>query len=110
MAISRAEQEAFAVQFGSNVRRIRHRVGLSQETLAAASRLHRTEIGLIEKGQRSPRISTLLQLAGSLEVPPGDLIAGIEWQPNWANPRLGGFYIADQRVVETRPRLWDGGP
>lgn len=43
--------------------------------------LHRTEIGLLERGARIPRIDTLAKLAGALGVPPADLLDGIEWQP-----------------------------
>ena len=55
----------FAVHFGKNLHRCRS--GLSQETLAVCASLHRTEIGLLEREERLPRIDTLLKLAGGLE-------------------------------------------
>lgn len=64
-------------QFGANVRRARVRRGLSQQRLAARSRLHRTEISLLERG-REPRLSTIVRLARSLEVPLTALFEGIE--------------------------------
>jgi transcriptional regulator with XRE-family HTH domain len=66
-------------RFGDNLRRLRRREGLSQEQLAKRSSLHRTEIGLLEKGKRVPRIDTLLQLAGAMAIPPEELLFGIYW-------------------------------
>jgi len=46
----------------------------------------------LERGERIPRIDTWVKLAGSLSVPSGDLIAGIDWQPGVM--RRGGFELA----------------
>ena len=61
--------ESVGSRFGDNLRRIRLREGLSQERLATLASLHRTEIGLLEKGERVPRIDRLLQLAGAMAIP-----------------------------------------
>ena len=55
-------------QLGSNLRRRRREAGLSQERLAELCDLHRTEIGLLERGERSPRLETLVTLARGLEL------------------------------------------
>ncbi len=75
--------QAFAVsrRFGENLRRIRNREDLSQEELARRASLHRTEIGKLENTERVPRIDTLIQLAGAMAVPPGELLDGIDWVP-----------------------------
>ncbi len=78
-----------AKQFGANLSRLRERAGITQENLAFRASLHRTEIGLLERGGRIPKIDTLAKLAGALEVEPGALFAGIEWEPG--DVRLGGF-------------------
>ena len=70
-----------ATTFGRNLNRCRKRSGLSQEELAVGASLHRTEIGLLERGERLPRIDTVIKLAGALAVPPSELIAGIYWSP-----------------------------
>jgi len=65
-------------QLGSNLRRYRRDAGLSQERLAELCDLHRTEIGLLERGERSPRLETLVTLARGLELSsPCDLLEGI---------------------------------
>ena len=68
-----------AVHFGQNLHRCRKHSGLSQETLAVRASLHRTEIGLLERGERLPRIDTLLKLAGGLGLAPEALLDGIAW-------------------------------
>jgi transcriptional regulator with XRE-family HTH domain len=54
---------------------------LSQEELGARANLHRTAIGLLEKGARVPRVDTLIKLATALDIPPSDLLGGIVWRP-----------------------------
>lgn len=61
-------------QFGDIVRECRVQRGLSQEELAHASGLHRTQISLIERGERCPRLDTIFKLAQALEIQPNKLI------------------------------------
>ena len=65
-------------QFAVNLRHHREQAGLSQEALAAACDLHRTEISLLERCKRSPRLETLVILSRGLELSsPGELLKGI---------------------------------
>lgn len=74
----KAELTSYLNQFGENVRRLRiAKRRISQEGLADASRLHRTEIGRIEQGNVEPRLTTLVILADSLGVGLDDLVAGL---------------------------------
>jgi transcriptional regulator with XRE-family HTH domain len=77
------------VQFGKNLVRQRKRAHLSQEELAVRASLHRTAIGQLERGERTARIDTLVKLAGSLDLPPGELLDGMGWTPG--GTRLGQF-------------------
>lgn len=70
-----------AMHFGRNLHRARKQTGFSQEETAVRASLHRTEIGLLERGERLPRIDTLVKLAGALGVPVGTLLDGIGWSP-----------------------------
>jgi transcriptional regulator with XRE-family HTH domain len=65
------------------------RAKLSQEELAVMASLHRTAVGQIERGERVCRVDTLIKLAGSLDIPPGDLLDGMGWDPG--GTRLGQF-------------------
>ena len=63
--------------FGKNIRRLREALKLTQENLAVDSGLDRSYIGGIERGERNPSLSTILQLASALNVPPGRLFTGV---------------------------------
>ena len=65
-------------QFAANLRHHRDRVGLSQEALADICELHRTEISLLERCKRSPRLETIVILSRGLGLSsPGELLEGI---------------------------------
>jgi transcriptional regulator with XRE-family HTH domain len=70
-----------AERFGANLSRLREQAEVTQEELAFRASLHRTEIGLLERGGRLPRIDTLAKLAGALGVKTGELFDGIRWTP-----------------------------
>ena len=55
-------------QFAANLRQQRERAGLSQEALADACDLHRTEISLLERCKRSPRLETIVILSRGLRL------------------------------------------
>ncbi len=77
------------LRFGQNLRRCRQLAGLSQEELGERAELHRTEVGRLERGDRIPRVDTLVRLAGAMAIPPGDLVEGIHWTP--APAKVGAF-------------------
>lgn len=70
-------QERFAL----NLRRARTEAGISQEELGYLCDLHRTEVSLLERAGREPRLATIVKLAGALKTPANELCAGIGWLP-----------------------------
>jgi DNA-binding XRE family transcriptional regulator len=56
-------------RFGARIKELRHGKDISQQELADRCGLHRTEISLLERGLRAPRLPTVLLLAQELEVP-----------------------------------------
>jgi DNA-binding XRE family transcriptional regulator len=65
-------------QFAANLRHHRGRAGLSQEALADLCDLHRTEISLLERCKRSPRLETIVILARGLKLSsPAELLEDI---------------------------------
>ncbi|HEY7831261.1 MAG TPA: helix-turn-helix transcriptional regulator [Solirubrobacteraceae bacterium] len=65
-------------QFAANLRGHREKAGLSQEALAEACDLHRTEISLLERCKRSPRLETIVILSRGLQLAsPAMLLDGI---------------------------------
>jgi transcriptional regulator with XRE-family HTH domain len=81
-----------AIRFGENLRRWRRRADLSQEALGYRTSLHRTEIGLLERGARTPRIDTLVKLSAGLDVAPDRLLEGIAW--NAGEVTAGRFLVS----------------
>lgn len=70
--------ETVRTQFAANLRHHRDRAGLSQEALAEICDLHRTEISLLERRKRSPRLETIVILARGLQLAsPAELLDGI---------------------------------
>lgn len=82
-----------ATAFGKNLMRCRKRVGLSQEELSVRASLHRTAVGQLERGERVARVDTLIKLSGSLGIPPGELLEGMDWDPG--GTRIGQFRTND---------------
>lgn len=58
----------------ANVKRLRLRMGLSQEEFADLCGYHRTYIGSIERSERNITVSTLEALAAALKVEASDLL------------------------------------
>lgn len=65
-------------RLGERLKFHREKTGMSQESFAIRCGLHRTAVGLLERGGRIPRLDTLLILAQELRVPLGELLRGIE--------------------------------
>jgi transcriptional regulator with XRE-family HTH domain len=78
-----------ADQFGRNLAYCRRRAKLSQEELAVRASLHRTAVGQLERGERVARVDTAIKLAGSLGIPPEELLDGMGWDPG--GTRLGQY-------------------
>lgn len=66
-------------RFATNLREARLTASLSQEELGRRCGLHRTELSLLERGGREPRLGTLIKLSSALGVSPESLCAGIRW-------------------------------
>lgn len=64
-------------RFAENVRKARAERGLSQEALGEAAGLHRTEISLLERAVREPRLRTIVRLARALKLDPAELLNGV---------------------------------
>jgi transcriptional regulator with XRE-family HTH domain len=70
-----------AERFGLLLTLHRMHAALSQEELARLVGIHRTEVSLLERGGRRPRLDTLLQLAAGVEAEPAELLDGMRWVP-----------------------------
>jgi transcriptional regulator with XRE-family HTH domain len=85
-------------RFAANLRRFREAARISQEDLAFAADIHRTQVSFIEGGHRMPRLDTLVKLAGALGVTLNDLLDGVTWAPSVHRPgefRVGSLDSGD---------------
>lgn len=83
-------------RFGQNLARCREGAEVSQEELSFRASIHRTEVSLLERGERMPRVDTALRIAGSLGVPLDDLVAGLEWRPGYEIVVPGSWEIVER--------------
>jgi transcriptional regulator with XRE-family HTH domain len=77
-----------AAAFGDLLAAARKESGKTQEELADLSGLDRTSISQLELGKVSPRLETLIRIAGALEMDPRDLVPDVRWKPpaTWPAP------------------------
>jgi len=61
-------------KFGSEVKRRRTSLGLSQEELAHLCDLHRTYIGSIERGERNVSLQNITAISKALKCSPSELL------------------------------------
>lgn len=73
-------QQDIRVVFGQVLRQYRRDAGFSQEALAFECHLHRTFIGMLERGERRATIDTLFALADALQVSPHEFLRTVEQQ------------------------------
>lgn len=70
----RSPEEAF----GRVLAELRKEMKLSQEEFGARSGYHRTYISQLERGEKSPSLRTIFNLAGTLGVSPKRIITAVE--------------------------------
>lgn len=78
-------------RFAENLVLLRGRAGLSQGRTAERAGLHLTEISLLERGLRLPRLDTIVKLAGAIEIEPCELLAGMTWRLGRNRQRSGSY-------------------
>jgi len=69
--------------FGEVLRELRTKRGLSQEEFGFECELHRTYISLLERGKRIPSLTTIIQLATALRIPPSEIVRTVESRMGW---------------------------
>jgi len=65
-----AQENELVMVFAGNVRRLRAERGLSQEELAEAAGVHRTYIGMLERGEKNVTIYNIERIARALGIEP----------------------------------------
>jgi transcriptional regulator with XRE-family HTH domain len=76
--IEKVKVNRFRKEFGTAVRRRRHRLNLSQENFADKAEIHRTYVSSIELGKVDVGIGTAYKIAAALNLPLSKLIKEAE--------------------------------
>lgn len=66
-------KDRIRLNFGNRIRSLRIKKRLSQEELAARADVHRTYIGMIERGEKNLTLTNIYKIARALEIPLCDL-------------------------------------
>jgi transcriptional regulator with XRE-family HTH domain len=104
-------QSARALErFACNAVELRRRTGLSQLDTGLRAGLHRTEVSMLERRLRMPRLETVLRLAGAVAAEPAELLEGLAWDLDrgrlWEARADPGRY---EVVLAGRPVTWASG-
>jgi hypothetical protein len=79
---------------------------MSQDELSRRSGLHYSEISLLERGCRVPRLDTCIRIMESACGDPRDLVKGVAWHESarWDEKRWSTIAGIDGPVEVRRPR------
>jgi transcriptional regulator with XRE-family HTH domain len=76
--VDEIERERFREEvtqvFAENLKRERKAAGLTQEALAEKADMHRTHVGYLERGIRTPELPTIQQLTKALGISASRLV------------------------------------
>ncbi len=64
----------FSKRIGHGIRHARIKAGLSQERLAEMCNMHRTYIGMVERGERNMTLFKYIKIAYVLNISPSDIL------------------------------------
>ena len=76
--VPRSHSPSLRQAFGQAVRGRRKELGLSQEELGERADLHRTYVSQVERGLKSPSLTSIEHLAKVLRVRPSELVHAAE--------------------------------
>lgn len=62
------EKQKILTEFGEKVKSFREQINISQEELAFRAEMHRTYIGMIERGEKNITLINIHKIASALNV------------------------------------------
>ena len=74
------EKSEILLKLGKHICSIRKEKGMSQEALASKCELHRTYIGMVERGERNISLINIYKISKGLEVPIYELFRFWQWK------------------------------
>lgn len=115
--VAPAEPDVHLARLARRIRTLREARGLTQEDFARASDISPSFASLLERGERSPSLETLLQVAAALDVPLSELFlqdaegggAGEERLVHFARER-GLTRLDVDRLLAVADAMFRGAP
>lgn len=68
------KQKLYLSQLGNTIKSYRNKYKISQEKLADSAGLHRTYIGMIERGEKNPSFLALISISNALNITINELL------------------------------------
>jgi len=68
------KQKLYLPQLGNTIKSYRNKHKISQEKLADSAGLHRTYIGMIERGEKNPSFLALISISNALNITINELL------------------------------------
>ena len=91
-------------QLSLNLRKARSRACMSQAELSRRTGLHHTEISLLARGGRVPRVDTAIKILEGTNADPRELFDGIAWHEPVRFDEKGWFTVDGlEGPVDVRP-------
>jgi transcriptional regulator with XRE-family HTH domain len=87
--------------FGEHLRRLRGRLGISQEKLAERASLSRTSVVNIEAGRQGVALATLYRLAEALGTGPGELLPSMSQGEGTPSIAIGPENDDSTRIIRS---------
>lgn len=78
MGQRRLTRDRVSKAFAKVLVRARNDAEMTQEQLADATKMHRTTIGLLERGLRCPSLDTVMRLALAMQIEAADLVGLVD--------------------------------
>ena len=91
--------------FGLTLQELRKARKMSQEQLGFESGYHRTYISQLERGQKSPSLKTIYQLAAALKTLPSEIVLRVETAVFASGQDLG--QLGEQSDEDNPDRAFD---
>jgi transcriptional regulator with XRE-family HTH domain len=89
--------DAIHMQFGESLRGARQNAGMTQETLALKAGYEKSYVGMIERGEKSPRLETIGKLANALGISIDSLFTPLE-----SDEALISKLVSSVRILNSR--------
>ena len=73
-------KDSALLKFGKRIREERNKLGISQEELAERAGVHRTYIGMLERGEKNITLKNIKKIAKALKIKISNLLSTVDYE------------------------------